>query len=46
MYRLKFFENEVLFSDDHKITESEIKREFSAEEGGLYKYLESEEKKV
>jgi phytoene desaturase len=45
MYRLKFFENEVLFSDDHKKTEDEIKKKFPGEEKGLYKFLESEGKR-
>jgi len=45
MYRLKFFENEVLASDDHKKMEEEIKREFPGEEKNLYKFLECEEKR-
>jgi len=46
MYRLKFFENEILAFDDHKKMEDEIKREFPKEEKGFYKFLESERKRL
>jgi len=45
MYRLNFFDNEVLASDDHDKMEAEIKREFPGEEGGLNKYLKREKKR-
>lgn len=45
MYRLKFFENEILASSDHKKMEEEIKREFPGEEENLYKFLQCEEKR-
>lgn len=45
MYRLKFFENEIFASSDHKKMEEEIKREFPGEEKNLYKFLECEEKR-
>lgn len=43
MYRLKFHENEILISDDHKKTEETIKKEFPGEEKNFYKYLNNEE---
>jgi phytoene desaturase len=42
MYRLKFFGNEIMASDDHEKMEAEIKREFPGEEAGLKKFLEGE----
>ncbi len=46
MYRLKFSDNEILMSDDHKKTEDAIKKEFPGEEKNFYKYLENEEKRL
>lgn len=42
MYRLKFFENEIFASSDHKKMEGEIKREFPGEEKNLYEFLKRE----
>ncbi len=46
MYRLKFFNKEVLMYDDHKETEEVIKKEFPGEEKNFYRYLYNEEKRL
>ena len=46
MYRLKFFDREVLVSDDHDKMKAEIRREFPGEEAGLEHFLNKEEKRL
>lgn len=42
MYRLKFFDNEILASGDHEKMKQAIKKEFPGEEEGLEKFLAGE----
>ncbi len=46
MYRLKFFENEILVTDNHNKMEMEISREFPGEEKKFKEYLKNEEKRL
>jgi phytoene desaturase len=45
MYRLKFFDNEILMTDDHDKMEAAIGKEFPGEEKGLKKFLAGEKKR-
>ena len=43
MYRLRFFDTEVLVSDDHEKMKAEIRRFFPGEETGFDRFLKKEE---
>lgn len=45
MYRLQFYDKEVLISDDHKKMVEEIKIKFPGEEGGFKKFFDAEKKR-
>jgi phytoene desaturase len=46
MYRLKFFDNEIIVTDDHDKMEKEIARNFPGEEKFFREYLKKEEKRL
>jgi len=46
MYRLKFYDNEILVSDNHEKMEKEIAIKFPGEEKSFKKYLKGEEKRL
>lgn len=46
MYRLRFFDKEVLVSDDHEKMKDEIRRAFPGEETGLDRFLKKEETRL
>jgi phytoene desaturase len=45
MYRLKFFENEMLMTDDHDKMEAAIGKEFPGEEKGFKRFFANEKKR-